>query len=273
MRSRSAFTLLELLVVIAILAVLIGLLVPAVQKARQAAARIQGANRLKQMSLAVHNYSDANSGTLPVTKQLETTHFVLLPFLDHGNYYADVTSKQRPRNSNYVMQPYLSPADPSRGVVIGDEGLASYGCNAQIFVIYVTNNLTPSITNFFQDGTSNTVAFSEHYAHCGKYQFHWIFGFNPGMLDKPDDPVVGRRASFADMGDVVPNPDAPPSVTFQVRPALSECDARVLQTPYAGGLHVGMADGSVRTVNPSVSPATFWAAITPAGGETLGNDW
>src|SRR4051812_38956990 len=87
-RSRAAFTLIELLVVIAIIAILIALLVPAVQKVREAAARTQCANNLKQIGLAVHSFHD-NHKYIPYTRldTQETWAVLILPYLEKQDLY------------------------------------------------------------------------------------------------------------------------------------------------------------------------------------------
>src|SRR5687768_7293723 len=88
-RPRAAFTLIELLVVIAIIAILIALLVPAVQKVREAAARTQCTNNLKQIALALHGYHGVYKALPPGcdTSNLISFHVYILPYLEQDNVF------------------------------------------------------------------------------------------------------------------------------------------------------------------------------------------
>jgi prepilin-type N-terminal cleavage/methylation domain-containing protein len=244
-RKRSALTLLELLVVLAIIAVVIALLVPAVQRARESAARVSSANNLKQISLANQHYAAAHFGKLPSTWDTGMGIFgSLLPFLDQRGLSGNELEAAM---ANGVIQfaPFLSPGDPT--IKVNSRFPTSYGPNAQVFV------KEHRLDGSFPDGTSNTIAFAEQYYHCGD-RFSIFLDPNIGFAW-----IYPRETGF--------------TLTFQVRPDQNRCQLDLAQTPFQAGLVVGLADGSVRTISPTISYTTYWAAISPAGGETLGSDW
>lgn len=278
--ARRAMTLLELLVVVAIIAALLGLLLPAVQRVREAAARVSSTNNMKQITLAMHGYAGDRSGYLPLCDGFEydnsefrfSHHTMLLPYLDQGAAYQkfqDALTRypdgKVSMKSTFQLRIFVSPADFSVSrMPNSDYSVCSYPANAQVFTPAANINTIP-------DGTSNTIAHAEHYAwECGgTVWFSWL----SGNLTPPMSTLW--PGTFADpmVGAELPVGGVPPSVTFQVRPSLQECDPKLAQTPHSGGMLVSLLDGSVRTLSPGMSPATYWAAVTPTGGETLGRDW
>ena len=259
MAHRKGFTLMEVLVVIAISAVLIALLLPAIQAVREAATRIRSQNNLRQIILATHHFASDHDGRMPSIDGNESS-------ANPGGYsFFAALYVYLERNDRL----FISPADPSVDMAIS-RGPCSYAANGQLFCG------DPSLKRSIPDGTTNTIGLAEHYSTNCQGQYY--------MWGASQDGGGTRRATFADRfaGDNVPvTAGSPPTSgpmwgrwTFQVRPSPYEtkCIPSIAQTPHYGGMLVTMVDGSSRVISPGVSPAVYWAAVTPAGGEIL-DDW
>ncbi|AWM35780.1 hypothetical protein GobsT_65260 [Gemmata obscuriglobus] len=278
-RRRSGFSLIEVLVAVAILAVLVGLLLPAIQRVRAAGARTEELNKIRQIGLAAHAFAADHQGKLPNVDYVEPSLGLSL-FDSLGNYLEISTSTSESYNHPRFLQ---SRYDPTFATPVPETSHAdcSYVSNAVVF------RAGASLDTTFADGTSSTIAFSQHYAKCGPAACSWsLLGpscFEYGTNRRiPCDPPHTRRATFADDGynDVLPlTRGAPPAstgttpgVTFQIRPLPTECNFRVLQSFFTDGLLVALGDGSGRLIRPSIDPTVFWGAVTPAGGEIIA-DW
>jgi prepilin-type N-terminal cleavage/methylation domain-containing protein len=335
-RPKRGFTLIELLVVIAIIAVLIGLLVPAVQKVREAAARIQCGNNLKQITLAIIDCADAHEDKLPPGLGIYPNKmgsdnnaqggllFCILPYIEQEPAYTqsmvdprvlgwdDSRNRSHPggwnnwgvsvvhptfsqwqgpvtnsRGNGLRVKSYGCPADPTLLGSPWSDSTTSYAFNGMIFgVAYNNGGWGMGLTRYpasIGDGTSQTIFLTEKEAmSLGTYGSQWAP--DSGQNYWPDwGPVVYSVESGS-------QPIGPPILgnnigprgpfMFQIKPPLGcvssnfGCgNGNLPSSGHSVGINCVMGDGSVHFVSQAITPATWWAAVTPNGNDIVGPDW
>lgn len=300
--KRSAgFTLIELLVVIAIIGVLIGLLLPAIQKVRESANRMKCANNLRQLALALHQYHDAN-GTFPVGRQVDplqagqtnpvTVSWLarILPFIEQGNIKYDVTQAGGSAANLPAVQTqlalYLCPSAPPERKAPGNWGVTDYAAtmgvtrnNSLVVPLppndatgqgILGNNATRSLADVL-DGASTTLLLTE----CGGKPQIWHVGVKVG-----DNAQLAAWGSHE--GGVVTVDGTTPDGNAILGPCALNC-ANIVQPNgtgfnseiyafHSGGANAAFGDGSVRFLKANATMSTVAALITRNGSEVVPAD-
>ena len=303
---RRAFTLIELLVVIAIIAILIGLLLPAVQKVREAAARAQCINNLKQIGVALHNYHSSYN-TFPVgSNQLGFTVISqLLPYIEQNNLYNQInfmvsaTNAANSGPTGTTIKILLCPSDqiylPPAGLG-GNNYFANYGTAIQFFQpstvangVFALRDTTGISVLGITDGTSNTAAFSElkkgDFNNAVYGPADWLNASSlgaPTTADQADAMCQGINTAnlgyqwLSAGGEWLNDSNTGTAYTHVGLPNSINCGFPATLTfdvnassYHIGGVNVLLCDGSVRFITSTISLPTWRALGTRAGGEVF----
>lgn len=282
------FTLIELLVVISIIAVLIALLLPAVQSAREAARRVQCVNGLKQLNLALHNYHDAH-GSYPQGYWYSPNYVwggfgwagAILPYVEQSNLYSGmnmtvaVWESQNQTMCQTHLQFYLCPSDETSEYGLLDRYGMQFSMSSYVASfgpgdmdtnpddsrgVFYRNSRTS--VRMIPDGMSNTLSLGER--HNGEFEVHTATDHGHMLAETV---WAGAIREF-------PDDDHAHTTLFETGngPNSLEMNDRNCACRHPGVCNFGFMDGSVRAIKSSISVTIFQALSTRGGGELISAD-
>ena len=267
--TRRGFTLIELLVVIAIIGVLVGLLLPAVQQAREAARRSSCGNNIKQQGLACHNYADKHAkrgdnfmpsaATRPVANDSFSWVVKIMSYGEEDNLYRSLSIP------NITATPYASVQGNMQDVEISWAQCPSSTTAAPGLITYRGSIGTTSTADNGGMGIQRDLGFAEFRDGTS----------NTFMILENDDNALSNKGYYyngATTWTVYNGGTIGGNVRNKAPQPIAESN-RGVSSPHAGGVHgYGLVDGSSGFLSESIDPATFSAMISRAGGDAIGDD-